>query len=608
MKAFIRSFIKVISEFFGIMHYCFKTLLETSKKYFMIRIFLSIVSLAVPLVIIALTRAIIDLLVESNEELIISGAAKSSFLIFSLLLLGFNILNKVVETMNSYYSGLHRDTMDTAIKHRIMKKAAQLDLSFFDCATFYNEVEDANRNSPLIIYSAFQAMDLVRYLVQFFITFVCLFQFSPIFPFVFVFSVIPCTVAELKQVEAIYGFQRQYMSEERKMKYASNVLLSREFAKDVRIYNLFPFISDKFLNIWDILFSKKRKISLRHTRTLLVLSALPEIVASVFLFLLGLSVVRGVHTIGDYTFLQGIMTQILGSVYMVISSYTQLTDGKMRIQNYRNFLDYKSSIRTDGTLELTKQSFWVEFKNVSFRYGDNLPWILKNMSFSFYSRQKVALVGTNGSGKTTIIKLLLHFYDPTDGQILIDGKDIREYTPDSVRRCFSTVFQDYSNYAFTVKESVSISDVSQADDEDQIIDALKQSGADSFSSHFPQGLDTYLTRKYDESGQELSGGQWQKIAIARAFFRNADIYILDEPSASLDAQSEDEVFRLFQTLYADKGAILISHRLSNVHLSDVIFVLDKGSLIEAGQHKELMNADGMYAHMYRLQAEKYKSV
>ncbi len=282
-----------------------------------------------------------------------------------------------------------------------------------------------------------------------------------------------------------------------------------------------------------------------------------------------------------------------------------MADGKMRIQNYKKFLGFVSNVRTDGTLELTKPFFKVEFRNVSFRYSENLPFVLKDVNFSFDSRQKIALVGANGSGKTTIIKLLLRFYDPAEGQILLDGIDIREYKPDSVRRRFSTVFQDYSNYAFTVRESVSLSDVSQANDQERIMDSLKQSGADSFTARFPMGLDTYLTRRYDDSGQELSGGQWQKMAIARAFFRKADIYILDEPSASLDAQSEDEVFRMFQAMYAGKGAVLISHRLSNIHLSDLILVLDNGSLAEIGSHGELMAANGTYAHMYRLQADKY---
>lgn len=593
-------------EFIQVIRYCMGILWTTSRKYFVIRILLNIVSLAAPFAAITLTRSLINFLAGDGRPA--SGSIVEPFLILSLLVLGINILSKGIGTLSDYYAGLHRDTVDTATKQLIMEKAAKLDLSFFDSAAFYNEVSDADSNSPLITFSAFQAMDFIRYFVQFVVAFGYLFRFSYILPVIFAVSAIPSTVAQIKQVEAIYGFQRQYLGEQRKMQYASDILLSREFAKDVRIYNIYPFISGKFLNIWKMLFSKKKKISLRYTRILLALSALPEIVAAVFLFLLGLSVVWGTRTIGDYSFLQGIMTQMLGSMYMVISSYTQLADGKMRIQNYRKFLGFESKIREDGVLELTKPAFMIEFRNVSFRYSDNLPWVLKNVSFSFQSQQKIALAGANGSGKTTIVKLLLRFYDPVEGQIFMDGKDIREYTLDSVRRRFSTVFQDYSNYAFTVRESVSLSDVSKADEEGLVRDALKQSGADGFTSRFPQGLETYLTRRYDESGQELSGGQWQKMAIARAFFRKADIYVLDEPSASLDAKSEDEVFCMFQTLYAEGGAVLISHRLSNIHLSDLILVLDNGALAEMGNHEELMEADGVYAQMYKLQAEKYKGV
>lgn len=604
----MKKAIRGVREFFQVISFCVRLLWETSRKYFIIRIILNIISLAVPFEIIALTRMLINVLAQDAAGLSASGVAVQPVVILSALLLCLNILNKSMETGNTYYAGLHRDAMEAVTKQQIIRKAAELDLSFFDSSVFYNEVKDADRNSPLITHAAFQAMDFIRYLAQFIIAFACLFRFSLFLPFVFVISAIPCTLTELKQVEAVYGFQRQYLGEERKMQYASDVLLSREFAKDVRIYNIFPFINSKFRSIWEALFSKKKKISLHYTKLLLLFSALPETAAAVCLFLLGLSVVRGMYTIGDYSFLQGIMTQILGSMYMVVSSYTQLADGRMRINNYRKFLRFESKMHADGELELAGPEFLVEFKNVSFRYGGGFPWVLKDVSFSFGSWQKIALVGANGSGKTTIVKLLLRFYDPTEGQILIDGRELREYNLDSVRRCFSTVFQDYSNYAFTVKESVSLSDVSRAGSEESVMDALRESGADEFVSRFPQGMDTYLTRKYDEGGQELSGGQWQKLAIARAFFREAAIYILDEPSAALDAQSEDEVFRMFRALYEGRGAVLISHRLSNVHLSDLILVLDRGGLAEMGNHQELMAMDGIYAHMYRLQAEKYNQV
>lgn len=594
-----------LSEFLKIICYCIKILWDTSKRYFVTRIILNIASLVIPFVVIVVTRQLINFLTESS---VASDVVMQTFAMLSILLLGCNILSKVIETANTYYMGLHYDIMETKTKYLIMEKAAKLDLSYFDSAEFYNEMQDANANSSLITYSAFRVIDLIRYFAQFLIAFVYLFQFNFILPIVFVFSVIPYTIVDIKQVAAVYGFQRKYMGEERKMQYAADVLLSREFAKEVRIYNIASFISGKFLGTWKMLFSKKKKISLRFTRLLLSLLTLPEIAAASFLFLLGLSVIQGRHSIGDFTYLQGLMAQILGSIYMVISSYTQLMDGKVRIQNYRKFMGFQNKVCFDGRLSLMENTFSIEFRDVSFRYGDDLPWILKDVSFSFHSKQKIALVGVNGSGKTTIVKLLLRFYEPVEGQILVNGKDVKEYALDSFRSHFSTVFQDYSNYAFTVKESVSLSDIGRSDDGDRVMEALRKSGADVFTVDFPYGMDTYLTRRYEENGRELSGGQWQKIALARAFFRDADIYILDEPSASLDAKSEDEMFGMLHAMYEGKGAVLISHRLSNVYLSDLIFVLDNGSLVESGTHGELMAADGAYAHMYRLQAEKYHYV
>lgn len=594
--------IRRISEFLQLICYCIKILWDTSKRYFVIRMVLNIASLVIPFVVIIVTRQLINFLAGNSTA---SDAAIQVFLVLSIVLLGCNVFSKAIETANTYYMGLHQDIMDAMTKRLIMEKAAELDLSYFDSAEFYNEMQDAEVNSSLITYSAFRAMDFIRYFIQFLAAFVYLFQFNYILPIIFVLAVIPYTIVDIKQVAAVYGFQREYMAEERKMQYAADVLLSREFAKDVRIYNIASFISGKFQGIWEMLFSKKKKISLRFTVFLLALLVLPEAAAASFLFFLGLSVIHGGHSVGDFTYLQGLMAQILGSVYMVVSSYTQLMDGKIRIQNYRKFLGFQNKVSSDGILPLVGDSFLVEFCGVSFRYGDALPWILKDVSFSFHSKQKVAFVGVNGSGKTTIVKLLLRYYEPVEGQILINGKDIKEYAIDSYRSHFSTVFQDYSNYAFTVKESVFLSDINRADDGGRVMEALRQSGADAFTADFPYGVDTYLTRRYEENGQELSGGQWQKIALARAFFREADVYILDEPSASLDAKSEDEVFRMFHKLYEGKGAVLISHRLSNVHLSDLIFVLDNGFLAESGTHEELMAAEDVYANMYRLQAEKY---
>ncbi len=485
-----------------------------------------------------------------------------------------------------------------------MEKAAGIDLYCFDSHEFYDEMNDASNNSAFIIQISFQALDFIRYFTQFCIAFVSLLFWNYILPFLLVISVIPSILMKNKQLESVYSFQREHMKDERKIYYIMNMALSREYAKDIRIYNLFPLLSSKIMNTWNHLYKSKKKITKKYTKMLVAADILPEMTTIIILFLLGLSVINGNRSIGDFNYYQGIIGQVIAGLYMVIYNYGQIYDGKIRINNYLKFIQFENKVKDEGKEVLDKSDFVIEFRNVSFKYKEDSNFTLENLNFKLNSNQKIALVGVNGSGKTSIIKLLLRFYDPNEGTILIDNKDIREYTIESLRKCFSPMFQDYCNYAFTVRENVSLSDYNGSEDEDKIYYSLNKSGAEGFVNNFPEKINTYLTRQY-EDGEELSGGQWQKIALSRTFFRDTVMYILDEPSSALDAEAEDELFRQFEDLYKNKGAILISHRLSNVKSADKIIVIDNGKVIEQGTHKELMSLDKKYAHMYKLQAQKY---
>ncbi len=591
-----------IKTFRNIIFFSLKLTVQASPKYFCFYILLSVFIIILPFAIIHVSSFLIELLAGTSEN--VKQEIVKSFVVLIITLLLLNVTSKTVESVKLYLEGLYNEVITIKIKHQIMEKAAGIDLYCFDSHEFYDEMNDASNNSAFIIQISFQALDFIRYFTQFCIAFVSLLFWNYILPFLLVISVIPSILMKNKQLESVYSFQREHMKDERKIYYIMNMALSREYAKDIRIYNLFPLLSSKIMNTWNHLYKSKKKITKKYTKMLVAADILPEMTTIIILFLLGLSVINGNRSIGDFNYYQGIIGQVIAGLYMVIYNYGQIYDGKIRINNYLKFIQFENKVKDEGKEVLDKSDFVIEFRNVSFKYKEDSNFTLENLNFKLNSNQKIALVGVNGSGKTSIIKLLLRFYDPNEGTILIDNKDIREYTIESLRKCFSPMFQDYCNYAFTVRENVSLSDYNGSEDEDKIYYSLNKSGAEGFVNNFPEKINTYLTRQY-EDGEELSGGQWQKIALSRTFFRDTVMYILDEPSSALDAEAEDELFRQFEDLYKDKGAILISHRLSNVKSADKIIVIDNGKVIEQGTHKELMSLDKKYAHMYKLQAQKY---
>jgi ATP-binding cassette subfamily B protein len=296
----------------------------------------------------------------------------------------------------------------------------------------------------------------------------------------------------------------------------------------------------------------------------------------------------------------------MGNAIGACSAMASLLDGSMRLKRFQGFLDWEPTLAATGQRRLPPGRIpALEFQGVDFTYPGSSRPSLQQVSFRIDPGEKLALVGLNGAGKSTLLKLMMRLYDPQGGRIMIDGVDAREYRIEDVRALFGVFFQDFCRYAFTLRDNVALSAWDAADGERRLARALGRSGAASLAERLPKGVETFMSRTFDDSGSDLSGGEWQKVAIARAFYRDAGMLILDEPASSLDPEAEHALFRMFAELSHGKSAVLVSHRLANVTMCDRIVVLEGGRVVETGTHDQLMATGGRYARLFELQARSY---
>lgn len=603
----MRQILKSIHNFFKTIFFCIKLSYKTSPKYFVLRILLSLISVVLPFTSIYFLSVIIDHISKTNQynnDLYIF-LPKFCFLIVFLIL--SNIFNKIILHLETYFQGIHSEIMECAIQTDIMTKSAKMNLCYFDSHEFFNNIRDAKNSIPIITATCFLVLQNIRYIVQFMISFVCFCFFDFILGMLLTFSSIVSIIFECRKSRSLYGFQKENLDDERKLNYLSDITISQNSAKEIKFFSFFPWLLEKYKHIWNDIFNKKKAIVRKYTILISVLLIIPEIILAFIILKLGLLAFSEIYTIGDFSYYQGIATQLITCLSMVIAISEQISNSTYRVISYIKFLNIKSTSNNSNCkfLKFNSKDFIIQFEHVSFKYDSSMPYVIKDLCMEINSKNKTAIVGTNGCGKTTIIKLILRLYDPTEGKILINGVDIRNYDVEDIRSYFSILFQDYCNYAFSIRESIYLADLKFKDDEEKILNSLKKSGSYNFVKNFQNKLDTYLTRQYSDKGEELSGGQWQSLALARAFFREASIYVLDEPSSSLDAESEDILFKKIDDLCKGKGMIIVSHRLSNIKKSDQILVIENGRLIESGSHSQLINLNGKYAHMFNLQAEKY---
>ena len=419
---------------------------------------------------------------------------------------------------------------------------------------------------------------------------------------------IPAAFAGQRYTKALYSLETAQMNSLRKRGYLNFLATDKRFAQSVRLYQLGDYIKGRYESLWYAAYLQKKRLIRKRTAVCAVLEVLPELAMVVMSLFVVFWVINGSATVGDFSLYYGLLSQLSAAILTLISSGVQVYDNQIKVQNVRDFEEIPVTVEDKGSLTLDSVSH-LELKNVSFSYPGSRAMVLEHVSFVVEDKQKIALVGVNGSGKSTLIKLLLRFYDPTEGQILINHHDIREYTLSSLRNAFGCYFQNEFNFGFTLWENIRISDWQHQPDEDRIKRALHNSTADAVLDRLKQGLDTPISRQFEEDGTELSGGQAQKVALARAFYRaeNADILILDEPSSSLDPEAEQAVLDGMAKVGADKMMLFTSHQLRNVSIADKIVVLEYGRIVEIGTLSELLAQKGRFSELYHYQSDQYQT-
>ena len=492
------------------------------------------------------------------------------------------------------------------VNELILEKALTLDLAHFEDSEFYDKMSQARSQAssrPLsLITRTFGLCQSALTLLTFS---GLLWRFSGWAVLVLIVAAIPSFIAEARFSEHAFRLFRWRSPETRQQHYLETLLAREDYAKEVQLYQLGTVLLQRYRNIFNLLYEEDRNLTIKKGWWGYLLGLLSTVAFYVAYAWIVIEAISGVITLGEMTMYLVVFRQGQSTFASALTSIGGMYEDNLYLANLYEFLEQPMP-QSQGKITQGMIQEGIRFENVSFSYPGSQQPVLNNISLHLPLGEKLAIVGENGSGKTTLIKLLTNLYTPTSGRILLDGVDLNDWDVDVLRRRIGVIFQNFVQYQFTVGENVGVGDVEHLDDRQEWDIAANKGMAKPFIDVLPQGFDTQLG-KWFKGGQELSGGQWQKIALARAFMRSdADILILDEPTAAMDAEAEMNIFNHFRALTQDRMVVLISHRFSTVRMADKIIVMANGQIIEQGSHEQLLEADGRYAHLFSLQAAGYQ--
>ncbi len=521
--------------------------------------------------------------------------------------LGLVILRNLLGRLVSLTDGLLGDRYSYASSIALIRKTAELQLAQLENSEIYDKLERARRQTINRIGLLSGMLTIAQDLIVVISLLGGLIAFEPWLIVLLLISVIPSILNEIKFSGTSYSLVRSWTQERREMDYLRYVGASDVTAKEVKLFGLAEYLAERFRSLSDKYYAANKKLAVDRAVWGLLFTTLGTAAYYGAYVLIVLRTIAGVLTLGDLSFLANSFSSLSSKLASLFTRFAGMTELAMYLQDYFEFLDLNADKPQDlDTLPIPQKARReFRFENVGFRYPGSDAWVMRGLSFTIRSGEKLALVGENGAGKTTLIKLLLRFYDPSEGTIYMDGVDVRRYGISEYQRMFGVIFQDFVKYDLTLRENVAVGKIEELGNQARIDLAMEKSLASEVRNELAHGYDQQLGKRF-RTGTELSGGQWQKIALARAYMKDADVLILDEPTSALDARSEYEAFQRFIGLTKSKTSVIISHRFSTVRMADRILVLQDGRMLEHGTHEELMENDDLYAELFSLQAAGYQ--
>jgi ATP-binding cassette subfamily B protein len=518
-----------------------------------------------------------------------------------------NVFLGLITRAIDYSDSLLANRYTQHVSVMVMEQAARLDLTTYEDPVFYDRLERARVQATDRLAMIQQMGRLIQQVITTLVFSAALAWASPWLVLLLAAGVLPSFLGETHYAFLGYAKNFRQTPAKRQMDYLRQVAGSREGAKEVKLFGLNKFFTSRFRALAHRIYVEDVALS----RSKLIVGGLLGVIGTLgyygaYVYVIW-STLRGVYDIGQFTFLTTAIQQASSNLQQVFSTASGIADQALFLTDLIAFFDMRPTVQSKPNAlpapQPIKRGF--EFQNVSFAYPETDRMVLKNFSLTLSPGERIALIGENGQGKTTVVKLITRLYDPTEGQILLDGIDLREYSIEDLHRNIGVIFQDFMRFEMTARENIAVGRIDQPHQQGDIEIAAHKSLADTVVGKLAGGYDQMLGRRF-EGGVELSGGEWQKMALARAYLRDAQLLILDEPTAALDARSELEVFERFAELTEGKMALLISHRFSTVRMADRIVVLSGGRLIEEGNHQELMAKNGLYASMFEMQAASYR--